>query len=224
MLMTPENLKKLGSVALTTFLGAFIGYLMPSLLRTGIPTTEAQWEAVLITGALAGVSALVHLYQAPPAGSAAAVAMAAKLGHPPVPPASTHGFVLPRVMAAIALLMTLGVSVAPAFLARAHVPRFPSVALTGCTPAQSAADAKVAQTVLTDAQKACVDIEAALPFIDSALGLPAVTVTDVDAACGIVNIADTVVQSEMATGAAAAPTVMAKAKARAQRLKAAAPQ
>lgn len=59
------NTKKLISVALTTFLGAVVGYLVP-LISGGAVPPEAQWNGLAFSALVAGVSAVIHLFQAPP--------------------------------------------------------------------------------------------------------------------------------------------------------------
>jgi hypothetical protein len=56
------------SVALTTFAGGAAGYLT-STLGTGLPSGLASWEAVAIGAAMAGLAAVVHLYQPAPVKS-----------------------------------------------------------------------------------------------------------------------------------------------------------
>jgi hypothetical protein len=60
------NLKKWASLALTTFASGFLGYLMPAL-SAGVPTEGAAIKSMLLSAAIGGLSALVHLYQLPPA-------------------------------------------------------------------------------------------------------------------------------------------------------------
>jgi hypothetical protein len=56
------------SVIVTTFAGGAGGYLTGHL-GTGLPSGAAQWEAVAIGAAMAGLAAVVHLYQTPPVKS-----------------------------------------------------------------------------------------------------------------------------------------------------------
>ena len=55
------------SVIMTTFAGAFVGALSPAL--TGGVPAASQWKPILITALVAGVAAVVHLYQPSPAPS-----------------------------------------------------------------------------------------------------------------------------------------------------------
>jgi len=52
------------SVILTTFAGAAIGAVEPSLTN-GVPPAS-QWRPMLVTALVAGVAAVLHLFQSPP--------------------------------------------------------------------------------------------------------------------------------------------------------------
>lgn len=80
----------------------------------------------------------------------------------------------------------------------------------GCSAAQKQTETTVANAVLTDANKACLAIEAALPL----LGLPAPTVAEADQVCNIVGIADPVIQSFLDGALAAATPAVTQAQAK----------
>lgn len=63
--MTPQKLKLWLTMAGSAFLGAGLGYIQMHLAG-GIPTTAQSAEAIVAGGAVAGLIAVVHLYQPPP--------------------------------------------------------------------------------------------------------------------------------------------------------------
>lgn len=65
--MTLPKLPQAVSVALTTGVGAAVGYVTP-LLSNGVPQ-GAQLKSLLVGAGLAFLSAVVHLYQPKPVAS-----------------------------------------------------------------------------------------------------------------------------------------------------------
>jgi hypothetical protein len=63
--MTFPKPPQAASVAITTFLGAAIGSVVP-LLNAGPIESGAQARAALVGAIMAGLSAVVHLYQPVP--------------------------------------------------------------------------------------------------------------------------------------------------------------
>lgn len=81
---------------------------------------------------------------------------------------------------------------------------------TACSAAQKQTETTVANAVLTDANKVCLGVEAALPL----LGLPAPTVAEADQVCNIVGIADPVIQSFLDGALSAATPAVTQAQAK----------